>query len=209
MRILAVGAHFDDVELGCGGAIARHADAGDEVTLFVATNSGFTNYAQEVIRRPEVALEEGREAARILGIKDLICGEFPTNSLEFNDALTCALIKIIEERKIEAIYTHWDGDVHHDHHVVAQATLAASRHIPRLLMYRSNYYDGSKSFEGRFYVDVSRTIERKKESIRAHASEYDRVGEKWLRFFLNQNENDGRRIGVAYAECFQAVKYLI
>ena len=75
MRILAVGAHFDDVELGCGGTLARHARAGDEVHIFVATSSGFTNYTQQVIRKPEVALAEGQVAAGIMGAKSLECGD--------------------------------------------------------------------------------------------------------------------------------------
>jgi LmbE family N-acetylglucosaminyl deacetylase len=43
VNILAIGAHFDDVELGCGGALARHAKLGDRVYVFVATVSGYDN----------------------------------------------------------------------------------------------------------------------------------------------------------------------
>ncbi len=37
MKVLAVGAHPDDIELGCAGALARHVAAGDEVTMLVLT----------------------------------------------------------------------------------------------------------------------------------------------------------------------------
>lgn len=43
MNILAIGAHFDDVELGCGGALAKHTSSGDQVTVYVATKSGYAN----------------------------------------------------------------------------------------------------------------------------------------------------------------------
>ena len=76
MRILAIGAHFDDVELGCGGTIARHTRNGDEVTIYVATDSGYSDYANRVIRKPEVARREGQNAADILGVKELICGGY-------------------------------------------------------------------------------------------------------------------------------------
>jgi LmbE family N-acetylglucosaminyl deacetylase len=208
MKILAIGAHFDDVELGCGGTLARHVQSGDETTIFVATDSGYSNYAKKVIRRPEVALAEGRRAAEILGAADLVCANFPTNNLVLNDDLVCAILRLVEERKIDLIYTHWTGDMHSDHRVVGQASITAGRHVPRLLMYRSNYYDTDAAFRGNFYSDISATVETKRAAIRAHESEYARVGEKWMTFFLNQNRNDGIRIGVEYAEVFEVVKYL-
>lgn len=41
MNVLAVGAHFDDLELGCGGSLARHVRKGDRVIGFVATTSDY------------------------------------------------------------------------------------------------------------------------------------------------------------------------
>ncbi|MBM3567056.1 MAG: hypothetical protein FJX42_13205 [Alphaproteobacteria bacterium] len=208
MKVLAIGAHFDDVELGCGGTLAKHARAGDHVTIFVATDSGYSNHAKKVIRAADVAAAEGRKAAAIIGAGDLICANLPTNGLVLNDDLVCAILKIVEERRIDLIYTHWTGDMHSDHRVVGQASLTAGRHVPRLLMYRSNFYDTDTIFHGNFYVDISETVDTKRAAIRAHESEYSRVGEKWMTFFLNQNRNDGLKIGVEHAEAFQLVKYL-
>ena len=208
MLILAIGAHFDDVELGCGGTIARHARNGDEVTIYVATNSGYSDYANRVIRKPEVARREGQSAADILGVKELICGGFPTNSLSFNDDLVCSILQLLEEKRFDMIFTHWVEDIHHDHRAVARASITAGRHVPRLLFYRSNYYDSEQVFRGNFYTDITETLKIKKEAIKAHESEYKRVGEKWLQFFMNQNQNDGQKIGVDYAECFEVLKYL-
>jgi LmbE family N-acetylglucosaminyl deacetylase len=209
MNILAIGAHFDDVEMGCGGTVARHVQQGDHVIIYVVTNSGYTDYAQKVIRKPGVALAEGKKAAEILGVSSLICGDFPTNDLQFNDEVVVSILRIVEEEKIDMIYTHWLDDIHIDHQNVARASLTAGRHVPRMLMYRSNYYDTNKFFRGNFYVDITDTIEIKKRAIVAHESEYKRVGEKWFRFFLTQNQNEGQKIGVKYAECFEVVKYLL
>ena len=41
MNVLALGAHFDDVELGCGGALAAHSLKGDNITVYTATLSGY------------------------------------------------------------------------------------------------------------------------------------------------------------------------
>jgi LmbE family N-acetylglucosaminyl deacetylase len=209
MKVLAIGAHFDDVELGCGGALARHVEDGDEVIVFVATHSGYCDPNKRVIRDPVVARAEGEAAAKILGISQLVCGEFETNYLQFCDELSCALLRVIERERPQMVYTHWDGDVHHDHQNLSRATLAVTRHVPRVLFYQSNWYDGGKPFLGNFYVDISRTMDKKLAAIRAHESEHGRVGAKWATYFSNKHANDGMKMGVAFAEVFQIVKYLV
>lgn len=209
MKILFVGAHFDDVELGCGGTVARYVAEGHEVHIYVATDSGYSNYAKLVIRKPEIAFQEGQSAAKVLGVTSMTCGDFPTNNLMLNDDLVCSILELIDYNGYDMVFTHWTGDVHLDHTAVARATIAAARHVPRLLMYRSNHYDSGVSFRGTFYVDVGNYMETKREAIRAHQSEYNRAGEKWMRFIENQNQMDGQKIGVEYAECFEIIKYLV
>lgn len=208
MNILAIGAHFDDVELGCGGALARHARQGDNVYVFVATVSGFSNQYNQAVRTNESALEEARNAMAILGVKELLCGNFKTLEVEFVDALNIEILKIVQEKKIDMVYAHWTGDIHHDHQAVAKASLHSCRHVPRLLMYRSNWYHSTLEFRGNFYFDITEFWPTKERAIRAHVTEVDRTGEKWLSFFKNEAENAGQRIGVKYAEVFEVVKWL-
>lgn len=208
MNILAIGAHFDDVELGCGGTLARHVQEGDNVYVFVATISGFVNQYNQEVRSNENALAEARNAMSILGIKELLCGNFKTLEVEFVDALNIEILKIVQEKKIDQVYAHWTGDIHHDHQAVAKASLHSCRHVPRLLMYRSNWYHSVLEFRGNFYVDISQYWEIKQKAIRAHVTEVDRTGEKWINFFRNEAENAGQRIGVKYAEVFEVVKFL-
>ncbi len=207
MNILAIGAHFDDIELGCGGTLARHVFEGDSVFAYVTTVSGYSNHSEKQVRSSDIALEEGRKAAGILGI-DLICGNYSTFLIEFCEDLNKELLKIIETKQINIIYCHWPGDVHHDHQAVAKASIHSGRHVPRILMYRSNWYQSTVEFRGNYCVDISSFIDKKIEAIKAHRSEYDRVGKKWLQFLLNENQNCGQTIGVEYAEAFEVLKYL-
>jgi LmbE family N-acetylglucosaminyl deacetylase len=207
MNILAIGAHFDDIELGCGGTLAKHVAQGDKVWAYVATVSGFTSHNNIVVRTNEIALREGRQAMEVLGV-ELVCGDFKTLEVEFTDALNIQILKILEEQKIQKIYTHWVGDIHHDHQAVARASLHACRHIPRMLMYRSNWYHSNLEFRGNFYTDISEYLERKIDAIKAHVSEMERTGEKWISFWQKEAENAGQRIGVKYAEVFEVVKWL-
>ena len=208
MNVLAIGAHFDDVELGCGGALAKHAARGDTVYVYVATVSGFTNQYNQTVRTSKTALSEAREAMAILGVKELLCGKFKTMQIEFLDALNIEILKIVQEKQIEKAYVHWAGDIHHDHQAVAKASLHSCRHVPRMLMYRSNWYQSTMEFRGNFYIDITRHWKTKEKAIRAHASEMNRTGQKWISFFKNEAENAGQRIGVKYAEVFEVVKWL-
>lgn len=208
MNILAIGAHFDDVELGCGGALAKHTQNGDNVYVYVATVSGFTNQYNQTVRSSEIALGEAQAAMQILGVKELICGKFKTLEVEFVDELNIEILRIVQEKKIDKVYAHWIGDIHHDHQAVAKASLHSCRHVPRLLMYRSNWYHSTMEFRGNFYIDITRQWDTKERAIQAHASEMDRTSSKWIGFFKNEAENAGQRIGVNYAEVFEVVKWL-
>lgn len=208
MNVLAIGAHFDDVELGCGGALAKHAKGGDDVYVYVATVSGFTNYNQQSVRSNEIALSEAQAAMKVLGVKELICGKFQTLAVEFVDSLNMEILRIVEEKKINIVYTHWAGDIHHDHQAVSKASLHSCRHVPNLLMYRSNWYHSTLEFRGNFYTDITETWGVKEGAIMAHESEVERTGHKWVSFFKNEAENAGQRIGVKYAEVYEVVKWL-
>ena len=207
MNILAIGAHFDDIELGCGGALAKHVAEGDNVYAYVATVSGFINSENQVVRENETAIEEGRKAMEILGV-ELTCGYFRTLEVEFNESLNSQIVRIVENKQIEKVYTHWIGDIHHDHQAVAKASLHSCRHVPRMLMYRSNWYHSNLDFRGAFYVDITNYLERKMDSLRSHKSEMDRTREKWVDFFTHEAENAGQKIGVKYAEVFELIKWL-
>jgi len=208
MNVLAIGAHFDDVELGCGGALAKHKANGDKVFIYVATDSEYRAPDRTLVRGNAVARHEGEEAVRILGADELICGKFKTLEVEFNDALNVEILHIVQEKKIDVVYTHWLGDIHHDHHALARASLHSCRHVPRLLMYRSNWYHSPTDFRGTFFVDITKYWEIKERAIRAHRSEIERTHERWIAFFRNEAESAGQRMGVALAEVFEVVKWI-
>lgn len=208
MNILAVGAHFDDVELGCAGSLARHVRQGDKVYIYVATDSGYSNADGKIIREVKVARQEGEKSADIIGA-ELICGGCKSLFLEFEEKVNADLIKIIEDKKIELIYTHWCGDIQHDHCNLARAVLHAGRHVPRILMYRSNWYISSMTFSPNFFVDISDTWNIKEQAILAHSSECGRTENKWIAYFKREALNDGLIAGVEFAEAFEMVKWLM
>lgn len=208
MRVLAIGAHFDDIELGCGGTLARHIAKNDHVSMYVVTDSEYAAYGKPPIRIKEVALQEGQDAAQILRVTNLMCGGFKTKELRYSVELIESINKVIDDLEIEIVYTHWIHDVHQDHSAVGRATLNAARHVPRILMYRSNWYATTASFNGNFFVDISSAIEAKIKAIKAHKTEYQKYGDKWVDFVVHQNRNSGIEMQTEYAEVFEVIKYL-
>lgn len=207
MNVLAIGAHFDDIELGCSGSLKKHVERGDNVIIYVATMSGFVSPDQVTVRSNETAMEEGERAAALIGGR-LICGGFETLKLEFEDSLNAQLVHLIEQEKIDLIYTHYKDDVHHDHSALAKASLHAGRHVPRILTYRSNWYQSDLPFTPDFYQDITDTWETKEAVIRAHRSEYERVGDRWIDYFRRDAQKNGFACGVGLAEGFCCVKWL-
>lgn len=207
MNVLAVGAHFDDIELGCSGTLIKHVQAGDAVTMIVLTDSAYQDPNGKEIRSMDIALEEGRTAAAIIGA-EMISLDYKTFNVPFDDALGKTILNYIETLKIDVVYSHWVNDVHRDHQYAGKTTIMAARHVPRVLMYRSNHYDTEQQFRGNFYSDITDVMEKKIEVIKAHKSELERVRHTWLEFFTNLHANDGQKIGVKYAECFEVIKYL-
>ncbi|MGA2331276.1 MAG: PIG-L deacetylase family protein [Syntrophales bacterium] len=208
MNVLGVGAHYDDLDLGCSGTLIKHIQQGDTVTMLVITNSAYKNPNGDVIRSAEIAYREGLKAAKIIGAQ-LICLNYETFMVPFDESLTKEITHQIEELKIDTIYSHWTGDLHRDHQYAAKSTLMAGRHVTKFLMYRSNFYDTEQSFRGNFYSDITDVMDKKIRVIKKHESELKRVQYRWLDFFTKQHKNDGQKIGVKYAESFEVVRYLI
>jgi len=208
MNVLGIGAHYDDLELGCSGTLMKHIKQGDKVIMLVITDSAYNNPDGGLVRSAEDATREGQAAAKILGA-EIICLNFKTFFVPFDEELAKTITQYIEELEIDMVYSPWTGDLHRDHQYTARCALMAGRHVKKFLMYRSNFYDTEMQFRGNFYSDISALIDKKMEVIKAHKSELARVRYSWLDFFRNEHRNAGQKIGVEYAECFEVVRYLI
>ena len=187
-RILVVAAHPDDEVLGCGGTIARHSDAGDQVQLLIVAE-GATSRQQH--RNRDEALEElsalarsAQHAGAILGVKGVELLDLPDNRIDSLDRLD--LIKRIEERiehyQPQVVYTHHAGDVNVDHRLLHEAVVTACRPTPgqpvrRLLSFEvasSSEWQppgSAPSFHPNWFVDISAQWLRKREALVAYSSE--------------------------------------
>lgn len=209
-NILAVGAHADDVEIGCGGTVVLHAKNGDNVYIMVMTDSYFTNYDGTVLREKEKGNAEEKEGARVLGAK-LINLRFETKKVPFSYESIEAINKIIDELKIDTIYTHWYHDTHQDHMRTTQSVLSAGRYVNNILMYEPEYPAGRSylGFRNQYYVDITSTFETKMEALKQHESQIKKYGEeRFLGAIGARAQHRGYEIGSKYAECFEVIRLL-
>ena len=207
MKILAVGAHADDLELGCGGSLLKWGGEGHDLVLYVATDSAYADPSGRLIRSAEDAGHEAEMAARKLGAR-LERGSFKVFNLAFSAAVNDAMVELFEREKPDMCLVHWHGDTHPDHRGLFLAAQHASRRCPRLLGYASNWYTGSESFHGGFHVDISSALEAKVELIAMHESENRRTRGVWEQHVRELAHICGRSCGTAAAESFIAYRYL-
>lgn len=130
MKVLVVAAHPDDETLGCGGVIAKHSAAGDQVDVLVMTNGvGARGVGGADADRRWAAAEN---AFDILGVRGRHRQTFPDNALDSLPFLEIVqtVERVIEECRPRRIYTHHAGDLNVDHRIVHRAVITASRPTP-------------------------------------------------------------------------------
>ncbi|MDI6736709.1 MAG: PIG-L deacetylase family protein [bacterium] len=210
---MAVGAHSDDIEISCGGTIAKAVKSGHEVLMVVMTTSEYTNYTGRVLRTFDEAEREGKKAAETLGAK-LITLNFSTKDIPYNSESVEALDKIFNEFQPDIILTHWPHDTHQAHRNVALASISGGRHFNTILMYEPMMPSG-RSYEGfraQVYVDISEFNKIKMEALKAHKSQYKKYGGD---FWLGAVEARARLRGFEmrdeigqckFAECYEVMR---
>lgn len=208
-NILAVGAHADDVEIGCGGTLALHAEKGDNVIILVMAESSYTDYKGNILR----SLEEGKSeeicSAKVLGAKLINLG-FETKEVPYSSESIEAINKIIDDYNIEIIYTHWHHDTHQDHMRTTQSVIAAGRYIRNILVYEPEYPAG-RSFLGfwnQYYVDITSTFDIKMKALGCHKSQIKKYGGVFLDAIEARARHRGYEIGGRYAECYEVLRLL-
>jgi LmbE family N-acetylglucosaminyl deacetylase/CheY-like chemotaxis protein len=160
-RILAVGAHPDDVEIGAGGTLLAHRASGDSVTIL--TLSGGSRGGNAAIRR-----RESEEAAAILRAR-LIIEDLEDTGIREGDPTTSIIERVVSDIRPTIVYTHSVNDIHQDHRNTHSATMVAARGVPYVLCFQSP--SSTIAFRPSRFVSVEHTLDRKMDAIAAFASQ--------------------------------------
>jgi LmbE family N-acetylglucosaminyl deacetylase len=207
--LMAIMAHPDDIDFGSAGSVARWCSEGWTVYYVLAT-SGDKGTHDPAFTPQELAAtreEEQREAARILGVKEVFFLGYPDGFLEPTHELREQLVRLFRIYKPDVVLT-WDGFRpnfnHNDHRNIGIAVRDALFPAVRDRLYfpehaaqgldevRVNEILLVGSTEPNYFVDVSAFIEKKADAILAHRSQVQSHDRDEL---IKQMRSRGRRPG--------------
>ncbi|MBN1398851.1 MAG: bacillithiol biosynthesis deacetylase BshB1 [Bacteroidetes bacterium] len=219
--VLAIGAHPDDIELACGGTIAKLVRQGKKVALCDLTQGELGTRGTKKIR-----LREAQLAADILGVvarRNLL---IPDGSIEVNKKNILKIITLIRELRPSLLIVPYSIERHPDHVHASEICREAwyysglekiktrhngksqERHRPH------HYFEFIQwmEFEPSFIIDISDTFGLKMKSVRAHASQFYNPeskesetklsGPDFLEVIETRCRYFGSKIGVKYGEPF-------
>ena len=202
MKILAVGAHPDDIEFGCGGTIYKYTTKGHRAYLMIMTKGDQGG-------EPEVRAKEQTDSQRILGVEHIFWSDYRDTKLVVDKPMINKIEAVIAEVQPDFILTHFPDDTHQDHRHLAQATISATRYIQNVM-----FFEGptTQNFTPNVYVDISATLEKKIDALTAHHSQIEKTNIEDMsivelaRSTANFRGIQGR---VKYAEAFTSLRLFI
>lgn len=222
MKVLVIAGHPDDEVLGCGGALARHAAAGDTLeTVIVAEGATSRGVAGEAT--PETLRAAAAKAAEVLGGAPPRFLGFPDNRLDGVDLLDIvqALEAVIDEFAPEIVYTHHGGDLNIDHRIVFEAALTACRPVPGAPVRRFYCFETPSStewaapsigpsFRPQRYVGIAETLPAKLAALECYQVEMrDFPHARSIEAVEALARLRGAQAGLAAAEAFEVIRELV
>lgn len=219
-RALVIGAHPDDNEFGCGGAVARLAREGWDITYIICTNGnkGSHDPGMSSYRLSEVREAEQRAAAAVLGVKRVIFLRYNDGELEPTPALRAEVALYIRHFKPHALFTHdpWRHYMLHPDHravgfAVIEGVVSARDHLymPGLsqigiTVWRPRTLYLWMAEQPDYTEDISATLEVKIAALSEHHSQLDEV-EGWADRVRTRATEAGQAAGFAAGEAFRRI----
>lgn len=217
MRVAAVGAHPDDLEILCGGTLAKYVELGHSVVMCHVSRGekgGFHATAQEIARERD---DEAQQSAQALGAK-AVCLGFSDGEIYDDRTAREAIVDFFRLSRPDVIITNFPHDYMVDHNVVSKLVFDCS-FLATVPLYKTStphhdrvtpiYYMDTLlgiGFQPVEYVDVTDAFDRKIEALKQHRSqlrwlrEHDRID--LIDAVETVNRFRGYQAGVRYAEGF-------
>ncbi|MCF2129584.1 PIG-L family deacetylase [Strepomyces sp. STD 3.1] len=161
-RMLVVGAHPDDCEIGAGGTIHRRIRDGWQVSLLAMSHGSWGG-------EPDQRAQEAYAGASALGASFHLA-DFPDGHITDETETVQAIERVVREVDPDVVLVHSAHDTHQDHRAVHRATLVAARRVPRISCYQSP--SATTAFTPNRFIGLREDdVEAKLASIARHASQ--------------------------------------
>lgn len=219
MNILGIGSHPDDLEIGCGGTLAKYAKQGHKVFMCHIANGNMGHMVIEPDELAKVREKEAERAAAVIGAEsiNLDVGDVKVESSD--KEIRNRLVEVVRYTKADLIITHNPDDYMRDHMEASRFAYDVSfcttiKHIvtesPFMTSFPPVFYMDTLAGIGFIpteYVDITNEIETKLEALSCHESQvkwmldHDRID--FLDFVRTCNKYRGLQASVPYAEGFR------
>lgn len=202
LNILAIGAHPDDIEFGCGGTLLKYAAQGHRIYLLVMSKGGQGGDS-------DTRMAEQVASVGIIGAKGLFWGDAEDTRLAIGLATIQDIEQIMAAVKPDFIFCHFHDDTHQDHRHLTQMVVSATRNIRNVL-----FFEGptSQRFDPAVFVDISRWMDKKRDLLNAHQSQVSRTNIEGLSILDMADATAvfrGVQGRVKYAEAFCPLRLFI
>lgn len=221
MNVLAVGCHPDDLEISCGGTLAKYAGLGHAVTMCHVANGdkGHVVILPEDLKR--IRHGEAEQSGRLLGAAEVIDLDVPDLAVDAkNESTVALLVDVIRRTQPDVIITHHPDDYMRDHMEVSRLVFNASfsASVPHYFTACNDPYGkippiyymdtlAGMGFLPTEYVDIADTLEIKCQALQCHESQLkwlmDHDGVDFLDFVRTTAKYRGFQSGAKAAEGFQ------
>ena len=199
MEILAIGAHPDDIELGCGGTLIKAARQGHNVYMYVLTRG-------EASGDPRQRCVELIQSAKFMGARALWIDNFGDATLSVNNNLINHLEYFIQKVHPDLILTHPLDDYHHDHRALAKSTVEAARNSQNVLAYEVLL---TRNFNAQLFYDISDVMDDKSNLVNIFTSQKNKnfMNQKGIRALTRYRAQQSRlNSNIEFAEGFEVMK---
>ena len=211
--IMAIGAHPDDIEFGCGGTLIRHVEDGDTVVYVCMTNTvSIDGTTKEVLRTVEENERETNLGATELGAKYVHRLPFTDLHVPFSFESISEVEKLIKHYNPNTIYTHWAGDANQDHIATFRITMAAARYTKNIYCYEQIPIPRltENQMDVDYYVNITNQFCKKLKAAEHHRSQMEKyrmnVGIDVADNLRTMARYRGIQANCRYAEAFKVIK---
>lgn len=226
-KILFIGAHPDDVELGCGGTISKFSDLGYDIAVLIiaeGTSGRFDEKdkdTKKVASHIQIRKQNCISSLKILGVNNIKFCDLPCGNL--NTVPLLRINKLIESEinlfKPEIIFTHSSVDTNKDHRIIFESTKIATRpsafsFVKKVFLYEvlsSTECNFLESFNPNHFSILSKEhIRRKNKALACYKSEIKEFPHpRSLKGVEVLAKFRGMQINKEYAESFKILRSII
>lgn len=218
MKVLAISAHPDDIELFCAGTLAKFKKKGHSIAMAILCNGNKGHFEIGPEELEQIRRKEAEESAKILDAQ-LFIGLFPDLELHVNQQAVEKVMDVIRQVDPDIIITHSPDDYMMDHVNAGKLAIDASfcatlpnykTKIDKITKLVPVFFMDTASgvnFQPTEYVDITEDMSIKEKMLLCHQSQY-----KWLKehdkidyveFMKALSAFRGTQCGVKYAEGFK------